>query len=151
LGPGESERLKLNEPLTAALEQALNEEIMEGHCNLLPEAALPRMSSVQRFRDASMADRLLAHASPAGAVLIAGNGHVRRDRAVPWYLERRGVPGDAIVALAVMEVEPGDTDVDHYVPTGPDGRAAVDYVWFTPRAQRADQCEELKNRFQSRR
>ena len=39
-------------------------------------------------RDAMMADRLATVAGRAGGVLIAGNGHVRTDRGVPWYLAR---------------------------------------------------------------
>ena len=28
-----------------------------------------------------------------------------------------------------------------------EGAPAADYVWFTPRAEREDQCEELRKRF----
>src|SRR3546814_20489359 len=65
------------------------------------------MLKVQRLWDAWMADSMLAAAADGaeGAVLIAGSGHVREDRAVPWHLGGRG-GGDALT-LALVEVAAG--------------------------------------------
>lgn len=139
-------KLGLAEPLAAPLEEALEKEIHEAHCGLMPQSAMPRMGFIQRFRDAVMADSLLSVASGKGGILIAGNGHVRRDRGVPWYLEARGVPGKSIVAVQMAEVAAGGTDPASYVERGPDGTPAVDFVVFTPRQSRRDPCEGLKER-----
>ena len=51
------------------------------------------MAAAQRYRDAHMAD--CPHRGSArhgSAILIAGNGHVRADRGVPWHIRQRA-PG----------------------------------------------------------
>lgn len=140
LGEAEMQRLSLSEPLSDELAAALSKEIKDSHCGLIPDKAIPRMSLIQRFRDATMADSLLAVASGKGGILIAGNGHVRRDRGVPWYLMRRGIPSDAIVAVEMVEVADGETNPEDYAEIAP----AADFVIFTPRAEREDPCEKMK-------
>jgi uncharacterized iron-regulated protein len=147
LGSEERRGLGLDEEFSPDLDQALISDLQEGHCNLVPLSMLPPMALVQRFRDATMADRMLHAGGTAGGVLIAGNVHIRRDRGVAWYLERRGVKPEAVVSLALIEVEEGKTDAEAYVPRDHMGRPAVDFVWFTPRAARADPCKELKEQF----
>lgn len=150
LAPEERARLQLDQPLAAALAGALNVELKEGHCNLLPDSALPRMQQVQRFRDATLADNLLKAAEKHGsAFLIAGNGHVRTDRGVPWYLRQRA-PGRKVVSVMLIEVEDGKTDPQAYVPRDPDGKPAADYILFTPRAERADPCAGLEEKFEKK-
>jgi uncharacterized iron-regulated protein len=146
LGSEERRSLRMDEEFSPAVAQALISELQEGHCNLVPLARLPLLALVQRFRDATMADRMLHTGRADGAVLIAGNVHIRRDRGVAWYLERRGVKPEAIVSLALLEVIPGKTDAAAYVPRDPTGNPAVDFVWFTPRVDRPDPCEELRKR-----
>ncbi len=144
VGSGEVARLALAEELAPGPAAALNAEIADSHCGLIPERAFPAMSGVQRFRDATMADALLSVSESKGGILIAGNGHVRRDRGVPLYLVRRGVPADAIMVVAHVEIEPGREDAASYVPRDPDGKSAADYVVFTPRLTRPDPCEEMR-------
>jgi hypothetical protein len=86
----------------------------------------------------------------AGAVLIAGNGHIRRDRGVAWHLERRGAKTEAIVSIALIEVEEGKTDAEAFLPKDPAGKPAVDFVWFTPRPARPDPCEQLRRQFEKK-
>ncbi|MDX2289310.1 MAG: ChaN family lipoprotein [Hyphomicrobiaceae bacterium] len=150
LGADETARLGLTAALPADLAGALAKEIADSHCGLIPERAFPAMSMVQRFRDATMADALLSVASSKGGILIAGNGHVRRDRGVPAYLVQRGVPHDQVVAVAHIEVEPGREDAAEYIPRNPAGEAAVDYVVFTPRVERPDPCEQMRAAMQKR-
>ncbi len=140
LAPGELERLALSDPLPAKLAEDLAKEIKESHCGLIPDKAIPRMSFIQRFRDATMADSLLAVASGKGGILIAGNGHVRRDRGVPWYLIKRGIPADAIVAVEMVEVAEGETEPADYAEAAP----GADFIVFTPRTKREDPCEKMK-------
>jgi len=93
-----------------------------------------------------MADVLLDMVQRHGsAILIAGNGHVRADRGVPWHLRQRARE-TPVTTVLLMEVEDGQTEPADYVPRGPDGRPAADHVIFTPRAERADPCEALRKK-----
>lgn len=67
-----------------------------GHCNQLPEALLPGMARAQIARDVMMAETL----QNAGhdAVLIAGNGHVRRDIGAGRWL-----PAGQVETMAWLE------------------------------------------------
>ena len=44
----------------------------------------------------------------------------------------------------MLEVEDGKIDPAAYVPRDPDGNPAVDFMIFTPRAERPDPCESLR-------
>lgn len=82
---GERARLGLDAPLPAPLAEDLNRELADSHCGALPPQAIPGMVAAQRYRDGSLADAVLRAADQYGsAVLIAGDGHVRSDRGVPW-------------------------------------------------------------------
>ena len=61
------------------------------------------MYQVQRVRAARLADRLAAASGPAGGILIAANGHVRRDRRMPWYLVHLR-PAARALSIAPLEV-----------------------------------------------
>ncbi len=144
LADGERNRLSLAKPLPETQSKALATEILASHCGLIPGHVVPRMSFIQRFRDATMADSLLSVASGKGGILIAGNGHVRRDRGVPWYLEERGVPADAIVSLKIAEVNSDSTEPSAYLDGEADGRPVADFIVFTPRKERPDPCTEMR-------
>lgn len=77
--------------------QAMAAEVRQAHCNKLPESIVPGMARAQLARDAVMAHVLKQHAS-RGVVLLAGNGHVRRDLGVPRWLARS-------VAIGFITVE----------------------------------------------
>jgi uncharacterized iron-regulated protein len=119
----------------AAQSASLAQELRASHCGHLPEEALPRMADVQRVRDAHMAAALrdAAQAHDA-AVLIAGAGHVRTDRGVPWHLQTTA-PRQSIVALAFVEVDDARRAVADYALAG-----RFDYVWFTARLDDEDPC-----------
>lgn len=149
LPDAERSRLGLNVQLEAPLRGALIAEIGASHCDLLPESAFAPMALAQQYRDAHLADVLLgAQKTHGAAVLLAGNGHVRADRGVPWHLRRRS-PETGSVVVAFVEVDGGETDAAAYVPRDPAGQPAVDYVWLTPRAERPDPCERMRERFDS--
>ncbi len=144
--PSERARLKLDVALPATLAQALGTELEGSHCGMLPTTAVPGMSAAQRYRDAYLADALIDAEHTLGpAILLAGNGHVRTDRGVPWYLRQR-VPGKTMTAVMLIEVEDGNTDLLTYVPRDPGGKPAVDVIVFTPRAIRDDPCREMRAR-----
>ncbi len=138
-------RLGLDVPYGPVEAASLNRELMESHCGMLPEAAVGRMSDVQRGLDAHMARQLVDEGRDDGAVLIAGGGHVRRDRAVPWHLARFA-PGRNVVTLGFSEVRRDQSDPRRYGIDATTGAAIFDYVWLTPRVDETDPC--AKNREQ---
>ncbi|MGH1417491.1 MAG: ChaN family lipoprotein [Hyphomicrobiaceae bacterium] len=144
LRPDDAKALALTTAFGAKTISAMEEELREGHCGLLPEKAISPMRRVQRFRDAIMADALMNVSAEKGGILIAGNGHIRRDRAVPWYLQARGVAPETIVSVAHIEVKKGNNDPSWYLPRDEDGKPAVDFAVFTPAPKREDMCEKMR-------
>ena len=138
LGDGTPGRLGLVQPFAAAAAAAIETSVREGHCGKLPENVVPRMAAAQRARDAVMADALLARAS-VGAVLIAGNGHVRRDVGVPLHLATRA-PQRSVLAVGILEVVDGVDRARDYVSPAAGDTPQFDFVVFTPRADRSDPC-----------
>lgn len=119
-------------------------EIKSGHCGMLPEAAVPGMVRVQRSRDAVMAQSLAQGLERQGAaVLIAGAGHTRTDHGVPVALAALK-PQARVLALAFIEVKAEATEPGAYGEMFDVTGLPFDAVWFTPRAEREDQCEALK-------
>lgn len=90
-----------------------------------------------------MLAQALLDSGPDGAVLIAGDGHVRRDLAVPLYLS--ATHGMAC-AVGMLEVEDGKNNpVDYFDGNAGDIRE-FDFVRFTPRWDRPDPCAGFKPR-----
>ncbi|RIA55480.1 ChaN family lipoprotein [Dichotomicrobium thermohalophilum] len=146
LGKARKAELALDEPLSPALSDALMDELYEGHCQMLSREKLAPMAKVQRLRDAFMAEGMLT-AERETALLIAGNGHVRADRGVPWYLRRRAPESDVAV-VALVELDGERAAPRDYVETGPDGTPIADFFWLTPRAERPDPCEQMRQMMQ---
>ena len=122
-------RLGLDRPIADDWQSAQEREIHNGHCGALPPASWPRLARAQFARDAVMAHALRQHAK-GGVVLLAGNGHVRRDIGVPRWLD-----GDQrrTFTVAYLEDDDGSTPV-----------AAFDAVVRTEVAARSDPCESFK-------
>jgi uncharacterized iron-regulated protein len=116
----------------SSLQLAQENEIDAGHCHALPKALLPAMARAQLARDAVMAGVLREHAA-RGVVLLAGNGHVRRDIGVPTWFD----PPTLARVFAVAFLERGD-------PAPP--ALAFDAVVTTDGAPRPDQCAALRRR-----
>jgi uncharacterized iron-regulated protein len=132
---------------TSQQQAVLLHEVDVGHCGALPAPMLAPMALAQRARDAALAMSMVQamQRSPAGSrvVLIAGNGHLRRDIGVPHYLrvlaKRDAEPGASaprVMGVAFMERS------DDGTPDVADG--TQDEVWFTPRAERTDPCASFK-------
>jgi len=143
----ERKSLALDRPLSPALAEALSDDIRESHCGLLPEASIGPMTQVQRYRDAALAEALLEAGENDSAILIAGNGHVRSDRGVPWYLFRLA-PDASMASVVLLEITDDAQTIDDLIMAGPGGTPVADYFWFTPRAEREDPCEGLRQHFQ---
>lgn len=151
LSYGERVRLGLGVPFAAALNTALTAEIKTAHCNQLTDNDASQMTFVQRYKDAVLADNLLkaADKSGGGAILIAGGGHIRNDRGVPYYLHTRA-SGLKVVSILLNEVETGVENPEDAVPRDPNGKAAADFVWFTARSERGDMCLDLQKQLQDK-
>jgi hypothetical protein len=79
-------------------------------------------------------------ASRDSAVLVAGGGHARADRGVPWQL-RLMAPGRSALAVGLLEVIPDEADPAAYVAAFHTDAMPFDVVWFTPRMDESDPCE----------
>ncbi|WP_415235912.1 ChaN family lipoprotein [Sneathiella sp.] len=116
----------------------LNADIKSSHCDLLPDEALQPMSNIQIARDKLMARQLADNIKGTTAFLIAGNGHVRKDRGVPYYLSQQA-KDKSIQVLGLIE----DTDQ----ATLSDPFPEYDLVWITDATPYKDHCAALKKRF----
>lgn len=128
-----AKELWLDRPFPEPLAAALAEELRVSHCGHLPESLIAPMALAQHARDAQMARVMMGPAFTGPVALIAGAGHARQDRGVPYYL-RLAEPQADIVSIAFREVAPDTTD-----PRAPDS-TAYDFVWFTPRIDDEDPC-----------
>jgi uncharacterized iron-regulated protein len=144
LEPARRAALRLEESWNSEREEALREIIRDGHCGALPESIVPNMAAAQRVRDATIAEAMLA-AGGDGAVLIAGNGHVRRDLAVPLYLAA-SAPERASCAIGILEVEAGHVEPRAYLQAAASTDPIYDAVIFTPRWQRPDPCAAFERK-----
>jgi uncharacterized iron-regulated protein len=134
-------QLGLDEPLGPETRDAIRRELVESHCGTVEGATLERMVDIQWARDARMAEALV-RGQRDGVVLIAGAGHVRADRGVPFHLQRRA-PGATIVSVAFLEVE-ATVDAPAGYAARFEGALPFDYVWFTPRVDTDDPCARLR-------
>lgn len=112
--------------LPAEVLAAQEAEVRDSHCGALPESLVSPMAKAQIARDVVMADTLRTHAD-RGVVLVAGNGHVRGDIAVPFWLRRGG-----LAPRAVGFLEPSSD------------AAPFDAVERIPAAARPDPCASFR-------
>jgi len=125
--------------------RALRADIVESHCGMLPEAVVPRLVLAQRERDAAMAQALVDDATRDGAILIAGNGHVRADLGVPVYLHAPGLPeADArSLSVGLVEVDPDDERASDFPRQIVARHPGFDYLWLTRPVARDDPCAAI--------
>ncbi|WP_148713790.1 ChaN family lipoprotein [Chitinolyticbacter meiyuanensis] len=119
-------RYRLDQPLPEALMRGQEHEVDVGHCGQLPPAMLPGMARAQIARDVWMAKVLEDHAAQ-GVVLLAGNGHVRRDLGVPQWLT---LPAGRVESVGFVERQPEAGSYDRVVT-------------IASRADRPDPCAGL--------
>lgn len=120
--------------LDADAERALDRDLVEGHCGQLPDKYLLRMRFAQRITDLSLTHALLDNRP---AVLVAGNGHVRKDYGVPQILSSVD-PSLRVVSIGFLEQGSDPKDLLHSVA------GQYDFIWITERAERKDPCENFK-------
>ena len=103
-------------------------EIGDNHCGMIDAETAARMVGAQVARDQFMAQAVEANAG-RGAVLIAGNGHVRRDVGVPRWLSQ--ATRARSVSIGLLEAADSTT-------------GAFDVVLATPAPPRVDPCEAMR-------
>jgi uncharacterized iron-regulated protein len=133
-GPKRAGELGLDAAPDAAWQAEQEREIDQGHCGALPRRLWAGMAQAQFARDAVMAELLCVHAA-SGAVLLAGNGHVRRDIGVPRWLS--GVPAPTLLAVGFVESASAPLASETYAER-------FDAVVITAPARRADPCKDFK-------
>lgn len=107
------------------------DQMREGHCNLLPPSQIAPMTRIQLARDRALAQTALAAQQPGKTVLlVAGNQHVRRDLGVPRHLPA-GQAHRVVMALAGASAEAGDTTL-------------ADRSWITAPVPPQDHCADLQ-------
>jgi uncharacterized iron-regulated protein len=126
--------------LDDAARTALDRELQIGHCGQLPENMVSGMRAAQTVRDAAMTRTLLRAREGAGSAwLIAGNGHVRRDIAVPRMLSVAAA-NLSVLVVGFVEAPASGGQLD------PSERSLYDVAIVTPRAERPDPCAGLRIR-----
>lgn len=132
-------------PLSEKQTEMLRHEIESSHCGMIHDKMVETMLLGQKVRDAAMSQSLASNKSAATPtmVLVAGSGHVRKDRGVPHYLQQEAGAAK-ITSIAWLEVVPEAKQIEDYANYWGEGELPFDYVWFTPMADRPDPCEEMK-------
>ena len=114
----------------------LRADIDRGHCGNAAGAMIDMMVGAQVFKDHWMASQVTSalEREQAGrrAVIIAGNGHVRRDYGLPNHLRQK------TMSIGLIEVQKDHLTIADYAPK------RFDYIWFTPRLNDDDPCEKYK-------
>ena len=132
---------ELDTRLTAPALQTQQNQIREGHCQLLPESQIGPMTRVQIARDRSLASTAEG-AMRAGqtVLLVAGNQHVRRDLGVPVHL-------GAQVKARVVLMQSGDDSTTAGTRTDASvNQTVADRIWQTVPVPAKDHCAEFKAR-----
>lgn len=138
-----SQDLNLPDAIPEAMKTAMATDVREAHCNTLPENLILPFVDIQFVRDAVMAQSLQKNDRGEGAVLIAGAGHARKDRGVPWHLAALA-PKKTITSVAFIEVEDGKDSPANYAAGWNAATLPFDYIWFTARATQDDPCAALR-------
>ena len=105
------------------------EAVFQGHCRMVPKSALGGMALAQVARDVWMAHALREHPQST-VLLLAGNGHVRKDAGVYHWLSPQ---------------ERQRTQVHAYVETPqPDEAALFDQIHPIAAVKREDPCAAFR-------
>lgn len=122
----------LDTPLPAHIQSGMISDLIESHCNAIPESVAVKMVEAQRLRDANFSKAVMRAKTEAGTpiVVITGSGHARIDRGMPIYLKHFS-PKLGVTSIGMLENGSANT-VD---------AANFDYVIVTSAVRRNDPCE----------
>ena len=147
--PSEIKSMLNDNAFSAEQIAASRKEIEGSHCGMSNETMVEAMMLMQRAKDAQMAQAFVGQDDVETRVLVAGSGHVRKDRGVPFYLPSHDQENNLLV-IAWAEVEADITDVGAYAEQWGTQTLPFDYVWFTPRVDRPDPCEQFRQHMKSK-
>ncbi len=120
----------LPESISSALRKGQEQAIINGHCGHEPDAnMLAGLVNAQIARDLWMANVMMTH-QDTGVVLLAGNGHVRNDLGVAYWLKYKHMEN----IRSVGYLESGNADADK----------PYDVVRLIKPHERADPCATFK-------
>lgn len=111
LTPDIINNLGLDQSMPPESQQELINEIWESHFGQTEhnrnefQGLLEGMALAQKLRDATMAYVMLHNQKSKYQILIAGNGHVRNDRGIPYRLVNLGVKENQIASVGLIEME----------------------------------------------
>ena len=122
ISPETLREFNLDKPLDRDLFQKQKIAIEVGHCNMLPASAVKGMVNAQVARDVWMAKTIRDNGAH-GVILLAGNGHVRKDIGVYRWLNAAERARTQVIAFTEDESEaasgPGVTVYDRAVRIEP--------------------------------
>lgn len=95
---------------------------------------LPSLARAQIARDVALAQAIRPHIE-RGVVLLAGNGHVRNDIGVPYFLTTEQRARSATIGLLESASESAKEEPAHF-----------DVVMLTSAQPRGDPCAMLRKR-----
>lgn len=95
------QQYQLPQSISAAVLSAQENEIKASHCGMAPTNMIGGLAQAQIARDIMMANTMITYAQNKDVVLIAGNGHVRQDIGVPYWLREQHQSD--IVAIGFIE------------------------------------------------
>jgi len=122
---------RLDQPLPADVRAAQQKEIAVGHCGMTPEMMIEGMVNAQVARDIWMA-KIVRDQRPRDVVLIAGNGHVRKDIGVARWLNQ-------IEPILTVRSE-------GYLEGGDQGGGLYDVAHQLKAQPRTDPCAKFKTK-----
>jgi len=147
--PLKIKRLLDNNVLSAEQVAESRKEIEGSHCGMINEQMTTTMMLVQRAKDARMAQAILDNDRVDTRVLVAGSGHVRNDRGVPFYLPGKGKENN-LLTIAWAEVQEQANDAEDYASYWGARKIPFDVVWFTPRFDRTDPCVQFRQHMKNK-
>jgi uncharacterized iron-regulated protein len=110
------------------IEATQAQAIVEGHCGMIDAEQAEPLVMAQVARDQFMA-RSIEQQAPRGAVLLAGNGHVRADVGVPRWMDAT----TRLHSISIGLLEDGDPNRD-----------AFGVALMTAAQSRPDPCEGMR-------
>ncbi len=121
--------------------ESLLTELVDSHCGMMGRESMGPLVTLQRLKDAYMGRAIRKAGNERPVVLIAGNGHVRKDRGVPFFLDS----DKRTVSVAIIEVVRDQLEAASYSAFDP---KLYDYVWFTPRVDEIDPCDKFREQLE---
>lgn len=144
--PEEVQALLKKTKLSDEATESLKKEIEMTHCGMINDEMTKAMMMGQKVRDAAIAETLYKMKQNKDidtAVLVAGSGHIRKDRGAPFYLQAED-KNARITAIAWLEIEEEVIEPTAYSKRWGTSDLPFDFIVFTPGADRPDPCEEMK-------